>query len=832
MLKELDPRKRLEEEGSFLECLGVLGEKISNGVSALKDKVESLFETEEKREEVKKSEEFQRIIDLLSADSKFKNAGWLPVEQRILAFLKVDKCFKSLDDLSSFCQKHSLSMDQVLTFVQRIKESELPSSIISKLSCAEVREILVWECDKFGKIPNLELLNLNGYVDIVDVKSIATQVNRMCAEVTDLLQQLKRADFVKCDIAELVKDDYLALFDCLKINKDANQSSLAIYEQMPVLLRSQVDVWLNKVFRSAYGDTGGTSWTLGEKLKYFTELASEKVPVILSLALRCLQFVFLQYGVVLPEPRLIYLVSIWAVMASCMTAYDKHNIVELGAAIIAVVVSILRPLLKGELDDVSRLLAKDAAAEWEGISIYKKGRLNDEIKDMIDSWRNTLGVLVGKSLTLNNAARMLITYSFGTSYIRFVSHSMHLNTLFDSISPFPTKYSLHNIIKLYGTSEEFKRGDFYTQTSYGYKRYYHSSLTEELKRQIKINVTSLLPKSAPVSQGEIIVGMLDAEDIFAEETKRASFKASLRDDKQVELYARLAAHVYGDYPYAKPVDCKVLQKRETHNGMRAIVYQRGNHDIICAFAGTKTLKDWLHNFAQAKGLSLQYYDAKNFGGEVCKRYADKNIVFVGHSQGGGEAAFCAAAYSKAAYTFNPAGISDDTLSYSGLSSTDTNYKIHSYVFRGDVLNVLQDICEGIGFLDIYADGVRYDVIDYSPRDHSIDEIHGMKGILRYFGVQENYSQPNMEEYSVNIKSVNKRLLINDTYEYNCNVYFRGEVIGQPISVGDEIMICRGDVDIYQCVVHDIVKNGQHCECAEKWSEVNVIVKPCSLSKLF
>jgi hypothetical protein len=93
----------------------------------------------------------------------------------------------------------------------------------------------------------------------------------------------------------------------------------------------------------------------------------------------------------------------------------------------------------------------------------------------------------------------------------------------------------------------------------------------------------------------------------------------------------------------------------------------------------------------------------------------------------------------------------------------------------------------------------------------------------------------MEEYSVNIKSVNKRLLINDTYEYNCNVYFRGEVVGQPISVGDEIMICRGDVDIYQCVVHDIVKNGQHCECAEKWSEVNVIVKPCSLillSKLF
>ena len=199
-----------------------------------------------------------------------------------------------------------------------------------------------------------------------------------------------------------------------------------------------------------------------------------------------------------------------------------------------------------------------------------------------------------------------------------------------------------------------------------------------------------------------------------------------RDDfpeiDRARRYCRFAAHSYGDLEdFVLPVGCKQIDCLMTTEGLRAVVYSDHN-DIVCAFAGSQNIKDWENNFTQLFGESKQYEEALDYAKELQTRYRGQNIIFVGHSQGGGEAAYCAYNLGTRAETYNPAGLSIFTKYKGGYKK---GAHIDAYVFSTDILNTLQSA------VGIETDGNVHHV-EANIFQHGA---HGIKGILRYYKIR-------------------------------------------------------------------------------------------------
>ena len=232
------------------------------------------------------------------------------------------------------------------------------------------------------------------------------------------------------------------------------------------------------------------------------------------------------------------------------------------------------------------------------------------------------------------------------------------------------------------------------------------------------------------------------EKAKARENLLCSKGESAKKDKYIETCVRLAAHVYGSYSNnILPTNCKILDEiDDKKTGLKAKFYALDSKNAICAFAGTRNLKDWANNITQAFGMSSQYDKALEYGKMLQTKFPNYTISFVGHSQGGGEAAYCALHLGAKAITFNPAGLSHFT-TWKGKSQFTRYVEIHAYIFWNDVLNKLQDATEQFEEFtmlptSLKADGVVHYINDYEPLDLTPGEWHGMKGILRYFGIKE------------------------------------------------------------------------------------------------
>ena len=203
------------------------------------------------------------------------------------------------------------------------------------------------------------------------------------------------------------------------------------------------------------------------------------------------------------------------------------------------------------------------------------------------------------------------------------------------------------------------------------------------------------------------------------------------DSDKAARYARFAAHVYGGYSNRLlPEQCSVIEKHNGITGLRATLYD-DNGTIVCAFAGTDIIdvRDLAENVTQAVGVPIQYQQALSYGKEVCRKYPGKKVVFVGHSKGGGEAAFCAYNLGREAETYNPAGLGLITKYVVG--DVRKGAVINAYVFATDLLNKFQDMLSVL----IGADGDRHDIRDADAKKHGI---HGIEGILRYFQIKYKY----------------------------------------------------------------------------------------------
>ena len=174
--------------------------------------------------------------------------------------------------------------------------------------------------------------------------------------------------------------------------------------------------------------------------------------------------------------------------------------------------------------------------------------------------------------------------------------------------------------------------------------------------------------------------------------------------------AAMALHVYGDKDSKKAnLGNWRVSKRDfgislnTSNGLKSAVYEKVIDGKVAEYAyvtcGTETLKDWVQNAAQLKGVSMEYNEsaqnAKVISDKVGK---DMELTYIGHSQGGGEAALNSLVTSKSdlkgrkAITFNAAGVSAETKFINGgmeLLCKSTS-KIDAYVMMTCPLNNIQN----------------------------------------------------------------------------------------------------------------------------------------------
>jgi len=107
------------------------------------------------------------------------------------------------------------------------------------------------------------------------------------------------------------------------------------------------------------------------------------------------------------------------------------------------------------------------------------------------------------------------------------------------------------------------------------------------------------------------------------------------------------------------------------NGMEAGIYTDGVGNYVVAYAGNDTggVEDVGTVIAQSAGFQTRQYDtAVTLAHQAENAFGGDNVVYTGHSLGGGLASMAAAATGSTAVTFNAQGIHDNTLRQHGLDA--------------------------------------------------------------------------------------------------------------------------------------------------------------------
>lgn len=144
------------------------------------------------------------------------------------------------------------------------------------------------------------------------------------------------------------------------------------------------------------------------------------------------------------------------------------------------------------------------------------------------------------------------------------------------------------------------------------------------------------------------------------------------------------------------IDPKMLE--DSTSGFRASIYQNGEGQYVVAYAGTdpSEMPDILSDAQQAFGLQdTQYNMAINLAKKAEVAFGEGNVVYTGHSLGGGLASTAALSVGATAVTFNSAGPSNDTLRDLGFSPNqirselENSGQVRHYIVDGDPLNLAQ-----------------------------------------------------------------------------------------------------------------------------------------------
>ena len=133
------------------------------------------------------------------------------------------------------------------------------------------------------------------------------------------------------------------------------------------------------------------------------------------------------------------------------------------------------------------------------------------------------------------------------------------------------------------------------------------------------------------------------------------------------------------------------------NGMEAGIYTDGHGHYVVAYAGNNTggVEDVGTVIAQAAGFQPHQYDnAVALAHQAENAFGGANVVYTGHSLGGGLASLAAAATGSSAVTFNGQGVHDNVLRQHGLDPVVARHRadqgqMRHYSIDGDYATGVQ-----------------------------------------------------------------------------------------------------------------------------------------------
>lgn len=217
---------------------------------------------------------------------------------------------------------------------------------------------------------------------------------------------------------------------------------------------------------------------------------------------------------------------------------------------------------------------------------------------------------------------------------------------------------------------------------------YHPVASEQLARQPEPQAEKPNTGFAQSAKGTDPQWELDSE--------LAHISGDVYNDKGTELDGGWE-RVSSEQLQQDGIDPASLQNEST--GFQSNIYTDGEGRYVVAYAGTSSLSDWKNNIQQGLGANSEQYDqAIQVAQQAAEVYGKENIVFTGHSLGGGLASTAAVVVGDGtAVTFNAAGVHPNTLKAYGHDPSDVrnpsfaDQSIRAYSVENDPLTALQDL---------------------------------------------------------------------------------------------------------------------------------------------
>ncbi len=180
----------------------------------------------------------------------------------------------------------------------------------------------------------------------------------------------------------------------------------------------------------------------------------------------------------------------------------------------------------------------------------------------------------------------------------------------------------------------------------------------------------------------------------------------------------------------------------TRSGFQARLYEDPDLGGILAYKGTSSARDWLTNLKQGAGLDSPQHNESVLLAKLAQKAYGQDLIFVGHSKGGGQAALASAVTGNTAITFNAAGVHDKTLTDLGLNPEKVREilkggQVRAYSVAEEILTRTQENWQGwvptaLGHqIKLDDPNPRQGLVSYVPGNKSVHDVksHFMSNVI-------------------------------------------------------------------------------------------------------
>ena len=149
------------------------------------------------------------------------------------------------------------------------------------------------------------------------------------------------------------------------------------------------------------------------------------------------------------------------------------------------------------------------------------------------------------------------------------------------------------------------------------------------------------------------------------------------------------------YSNSEGLQIAVFSRKENGKTYYAVVNAGTEGKVKSKETAKEFIRDWTNNLQQSFGLSDDMKDSIEFAQKFVAEHPDAEIIFIGHSKGGAEAAANAVATNCNAIIFNPARANYEAY---GLDRDGYTGNITAFVVEGEPLDAVLDFISFFPFI--------------------------------------------------------------------------------------------------------------------------------------